>query len=210
MKIESGDQLGLILKNLLDKHSLSMRKLSERTDIDTATISRIISGKRRPTLEHLHLFSKHLDIPMNELLEAAGYPLEQEANDQSELNQYVNEIQNSLDSSVASGFSIENIDRKLKEYANYAQTEDGKEAISSGFDEKIKKVDSVGPFINFLKDFFKKFQLQNGSSKELILIGSALLYFIIPVDVIPDYIFPIGFIDDAIAVQVISKKIAER
>jgi uncharacterized membrane protein YkvA (DUF1232 family) len=34
-------------------------------------------------------------------------------------------------------------------------------------------------------------------------MGSALLYFILPVDVIPDYIFPIGYLDDAIAVQLV-------
>ena len=51
-KLENG-KLGLLLKELLKKQSLSMRKLSEFTTIDTATISRIINGKRKAKPEHL-------------------------------------------------------------------------------------------------------------------------------------------------------------
>ena len=39
--------------------------------------------------------------------------------------------------------------------------------------------------------------------RELAVIGSALIYFIISVDIIPDYIFPIGYLDDAIAVKLV-------
>jgi uncharacterized membrane protein YkvA (DUF1232 family) len=33
------------------------------------------------------------------------------------------------------------------------------------------------------------------------VIGSTLLYLILTPDVIPDYVFPIGYLDDAIAVS---------
>ncbi|WP_343770096.1 YkvA family protein [Oceanobacillus oncorhynchi] len=39
-------------------------------------------------------------------------------------------------------------------------------------------------------------------------MGGVLLYFITPVDVVPDYIFPIGYMDDAIAVQIALKKLS--
>lgn len=201
------DQLGVLLKRLLEKESLSMRKLSERTAIDTATISRIINGKRNATLEHLHQFSLHLNISMNKLLEAAGYPISEEKVE-SELSEHIENIQHSLEPSIAD-LSKENIERKLKEYATFVQTSDGEEEILSGFEQKIKKVDSVGPFIKNLKGFFEKFRLKRASSAELILMGSVLLYFIVPVDVIPDYIFPIGYIDDALAVQMIAKRLGE-
>ncbi len=64
--------LGPLLKSLLDKHSLSMRKLGALTNIDTATISRIINGKQKANLKHLQEFSKHLRTPLEELLEASG------------------------------------------------------------------------------------------------------------------------------------------
>ena len=46
------EKLGLYLKKMLQEHSLSMRKFSELTDIDTATISRIINGKRKANPAH--------------------------------------------------------------------------------------------------------------------------------------------------------------
>jgi len=69
------------------------------------------------------------------------------------------------------------------------------------------KVGSVGPFINKLKELYEKFTTDKGTLFELTIIGSTLLYFIIPVDVIPDYVFPIGYLDDAIAVQLTGKSL---
>ncbi|MEH7609111.1 DUF1232 domain-containing protein [Priestia megaterium] len=35
------------------------------------------------------------------------------------------------------------------------------------------------------------------------------MYFILPTDIIPDYVFPIGYLDDAIAVQLVMNQLAE-
>ena len=48
---------------------------------------------------------------------------------------------------------------------------------------------------------FERFRSKNGTSAELVVMGSVLIYFIISVDVIPDYTFPLGYLDDAIAVK---------
>lgn len=39
-------------------------------------------------------------------------------------------------------------------------------------------------------------------AEDRAILGSALLYYILATDVIPDYMFPIGYLDDAIAVQI--------
>lgn len=208
MMVEKNNQLGVILKDLLKKRSLSMRKLSEQTNIDTATISRIVNGKRKATLEHLEKFSEHLNISLHELLEAAGYPLEQ-GERRSETNEYVGNIQSLLETAELSELPIKKIDQKLADFTDFAQTEEGKETIDDNFEEKIKKVDSVGPFITHLKDFYERFRSREGTPRELILIGGALLYFIAPVDVIPDYIFPVGYLDDAIAIQIVMRSLSK-
>ncbi len=33
--------------------------------------------------------------------------------------------------------------------------------------------------------------------EERCILGSVLLYFVLATDVIPDYVFPIGYLDDA-------------
>ncbi|MGE7688475.1 helix-turn-helix domain-containing protein [Lysinibacillus sp. NPDC097214] len=209
--------LGLLLRELLKERSLSMRKFSELTGVDTATISRIINGKRKATPQHLENFADCLGVPLINLFEAAGYPIEQrqeepEAEPDSDIHTSVDSIQAFLKSSNVydDDFSVANVEQKLESYGLYAQTEEGKNSILKDFDEKIKSVGSIGPFISKLKELYEKFTLGRGTIFELTIIGSTLLYFIIPVDVIPDYLFPIGYLDDAIAVQLTTKALLKK
>ncbi|MFZ7945886.1 helix-turn-helix domain-containing protein [Neobacillus sp. 19] len=200
------NKLGLFLKRLIEERSLSMRKLSVLTEIDTATISRIINGKRKATPEHLQKFADCLDVPIVELFEVAGYSVKQEQiRNSSDIQMSIDRIQHVLTSSNVydNQFSIESVKQQLAHYELYVQTEEGKDIILKSFTDKLKKIGSIGPFINQLKEMFERFQLQKGTTRDLVIIGSAILYFIVPVDVIPDYIFPVGYIDDAIAVQMI-------
>ena len=204
---EGMNNLGSTLKELLKERSLSMRKLSALTDIDTATISRIINGKQKANLQHLQKFSECLEVPLAELFESSGLPIEQNKQEkqQSDIHTSFEIIQGFLNSSnlYDSQFSIERVEQKLVNYGQFSQTEEGKDTIHKRFEEKLQKVEGIGPFINQLKELYDTFRHGKGNSHELILIGSVLLYFIIPVDVIPDYIFPIGYLDDAIAVKLI-------
>ncbi|MFF2177801.1 helix-turn-helix domain-containing protein [Lysinibacillus sp. NPDC058147] len=209
----NSNSLGLLLRELLKERSLSMRKFSELTGIDTATISRIINGKRNATPQHLEIFADFLEVPLINLFEAAGYPIEQRQEDSdSDIHTSVDAIQALLKSSNVydDEFSVLNVEQKLESYGLYAQTEEGKNSILKDFDEKIKSVGSVGPFISKLKELYEKFASGKGTLFELTLIGSTLLYFIIPVDVIPDYLFPIGYLDDAIAVQLTTKALLKK
>lgn len=213
MAEQKNSTLGLMLRDLLKERSLSMRKFSELTGIDTATISRIINGKRNATPQHLEKFADCLDVPLINLFEAAGYPIEQRQEESdSDIHTSVDAIQSLLKSSNVydDEFSVSHVEQKLESYGLYAQTEEGKNSILKDFDEKIKSVGSIGPFISKLKELYEKFTLGKGTIFELTLIGSTLLYFIIPVDVIPDYLFPIGYLDDAIAVQLTTNALLKK
>lgn len=213
MAEQKNSTLGLMLRELLKERSLSMRKFSELTGIDTATISRIINGKRNATPQHLEKFAVCLDVPLINLFEAAGYPIEQRQEESdSDIHTSVDAIQSLLKSSNVydDEFSVSHVEQKLESYGLYAQTEEGKNSILKDFDEKIKSVGSIGPFISKLKELYEKFTLGKGTIFELTLIGSTLLYFIIPVDVIPDYLFPIGYLDDAIAVQLTTNALLKK
>ena len=207
------NSLGLLLKDLLHERSLSMRKLSELTEIDTATISRISNGKRKATLHHLQKFADSLDVPMKELVEAAGYPIGQgQEKLQSDIHTSVDIIQGFLASSTLfdQKFSIDRVEQELVSYGKWTETIEGKDAIFSNFEKKLLKVDSIGPFISKLKELFERFCSGKGAPRELVSIGSALLYFIVTLDVIPDYIFPIGYLDDAIGVKLVVKSLSNK
>lgn len=205
-EMRNSSKLGLLLKELLKEQSLSMRKLSELTEIDTATISRIINNKRKANPEHLQKFADCLNVPVADLFVAAGYSIDQRPeNRHSDIHSSIDSIQNILESSdlYNNKFTIESVEQQLTNYQQYSQTEEGKDTILKSFGDKLMKVGSIGPFINHLKDLFERFRLKRGTPVELVIIGSALIYFITSVDVIPDYIFPIGYLDDAIAVNLV-------
>ncbi len=197
--------IGSLLRKLLKERSISMRKLSKLTDIDTATISRIISGKRKANLQHLEKIAEHLHVPLGVLVEAAGYSINTEKKLPSDVETSIDFIQTFLQSSDMNDhtFSLDCVDKKLNDYHQYAATKEGEATILGEFEEKIQKIDSIGPVINRLKELYERFRSRKGTSHELALIGGALLYFIIPVDVIPDYLFPVGYLDDAVAVQMV-------
>jgi uncharacterized membrane protein YkvA (DUF1232 family)/DNA-binding Xre family transcriptional regulator len=206
--------IGLLLTRLLKQQSLSMKKLSELTDIDPATISRIIHGKRKATPNHLQKFADVLEVPISELFAAAGYPINENIGKQysDDFHSSINSILEILKCSKAYNktFTMDSVKQQLDDYTQYAQTKEGRESILKNFEKKLQKVGSIGPFIDHLKDMFLKFSRKQGTPFELALMGGALLYFISPVDVIPDYIFPIGYLDDALVVSIVLNILAKR
>ncbi len=64
-------------------------------------------------------------------------------------------------------------------------------------------------FIEQLTDMYQQFCNETISKEERAVLGSALLYFILSTDIIPDYLFPIGYLDDAIAVELAKEKLLE-
>ncbi|MCY7472149.1 DUF1232 domain-containing protein [Bacillus safensis] len=205
-------ELGQILKEKLQQRSLSLRELSTYTGIDKATLSRIMNVKRKPTLNHLQRLSESLNISLDQLLTASGYPIKNEKAHGDTFIQAVEEIEKTLkDQEVYDGtFSQTKLEQKLNEYEAYSQTAEGKETITAKFEKKMKTLSGVGPFLEQLKNMYSLFINGRGTPRELMLMGGALLYFIMPVDLIPDYIFPIGYIDDAAAVQVILNQLTNR
>ncbi|PIC57836.1 DNA-binding protein [Sporosarcina sp. P12(2017)] len=198
-----GLSIGQLLRNVLEERSLSMRKLSELTDIDTSTISRIINDKRKATLDHLEKFAIILEIPLAKLLQAAGYPVDHKHTIRSGYDETIQHLVNTSEL-LSADISIEKVKLQLTSYEAYVQTTEGRKRILYDFDKKLKLAGGVGPFVDQIKELFTRFTMQDVAKRDLTVIGSALLYFIVPVDVIPDYIFAVGYLDDAIAVQIAS------
>ena len=211
MDEQKKNQLGVLLKEQLRKRSLSLRELSERTQIDKATISRIINGKRKANLNHLQRFSESLGVSFDEMMTAAGYAIEKtRESERQDIHSSVAEIEDVLQTSNVydRSFTTEELKNKLNEYEQYSQTEEGKRTILAEFESKVEKVAGIGPFLTRLHDMYSRFTSGRGTPRELLLMGGALLYFIVSVDVIPDYIFPIGYIDDAAAVHFVFNQLS--
>src|SRR6478752_2836188 len=184
--------LGLLLRSLLKENALSMRKLSSLTGIDTATVSRIINGKQQANLHHLKQFAHYLNTPLEALIDPAG----------AASNNTENEVETGIHYSIDKN-------QELTKYKQYAQTDEGHSMILDNFQSKIEQVCSVGTFIDQLKQMYLEYCSEETSAAKRSILGSALLYFILPTDIIPDYVFPIGYLDDAIAVQLVMNQLTE-
>lgn len=205
-------KLGIMLKELLKEHSISMHRLSKLTGIDTATISRIINGKQPANIKHLQKFAQCLDVPIYKLLIASGY-ITDNWKQQNILDTHiiVDLIQKMLNSSnlLSQQYDLGKIEQELDKYEQYAQTEEGKEIIHTNFKEKINNVNGNGLFIEQLKQMYEQFYDGNISTKKRIILGSGLLYFILSTDIIPDYVFPIGYLDDVLAIKLVLDRLSK-
>ena len=205
MSIEkTNQQLGVFLKELLEQRSWSMGTLSRLSGIDKATISRIISGKRRANLQHLQKFSQAFGVSVETFMKSDGYDIQTADNQREmELHAALANVQSFLEISEMSHLkiSMKRIEEELRKYSLVAETEEGQAVILDGFEKKLQNTGSGGPYIGQLKELYLKYRTKKASPAELALIGSALIYFIMPMDLIPDYLFPVGYLDDALAIQ---------
>lgn len=199
-------ELGQTLKSAMFEQSLSIRKLSKLTGICTASISRIINNKQPASIHHLQKFSKHLGIPIEQLLLAINIGSGEKIKDDSYF--ILNMIQDILKSYDMDLYSvIADIKKELNKYEQYANTEEGKNVILNEYMPKIKAVNGSSIITEQLNLLYKLFCSKDTEISEKAIIGSALLYFILSIDIIPDYVFPIGYLDDAIAVNLTVKRL---
>lgn len=198
-------ELGTLLKTYMAQNSMSIRQLSKLSGISAATISRIISEKQTASIQHLQAFSKCLNIPMDKLLLSIGVELI--PCDYMFLFDTLQDVFKDFDINLYT-IAME-INEELDKYEQYARTDEGKKVIYGNFTSKISSTNGVGTLIDNLNGLYKQFCSEGIDSDKQAIIGSGLLYFLLATDVIPDYLFPIGYLDDAIAVNMVIKRLAK-
>lgn len=200
-------ELGAVLKVSMAQQSISIRQLSKSTGISAATISRIITGKQPASIHHLQGFAENLDLSIEKLLQAVGVAnVEQRPRGNHFLLEIIQDVVNDLNIDLDSVTA--DIQRQLNKLEQYARTTEGKKIILDGFLPKMNAIDGAGTIINKLSHFYTLFCSDDIDGDQRAIIGSALLYFSLTVGVIPDYCFPVGYLDDAIAVKMVEKKLS--
>lgn len=204
---DNESELGQIIKTSIAKQSLSVRKLSKLTGISSATLSRIINNKQAANIGHIKKISTQLGIPIDQLLLAVGIGDKKQVSDDSYMIL-------TMISDILSAFEINidtitrDIQKELFKFEKYARTEEGAKLIHNSFESKLEASKGTGLVIDQLNLFYKRYCKADINKEEQAIIGSALLYFILSADVIPDYVFPIGYLDDAIAVNLVTRRLA--
>ncbi|MCM3742310.1 helix-turn-helix domain-containing protein [Oceanobacillus luteolus] len=207
--MENHANFNRLLRQLMEEKSLSVRKLGQISGIDHATISKIMNGKRKANLTHLEKLSKSLDVGMTTLLEAAGYETDSKKEDAKENQDILKTIQQLIKTTgVYDGeFTLDQVNREIDKYKQISQTDEGKKMIRQEFQAKLNRLDGKGPYVEKLQWMNSRITKQNGTTRQLVFMGAALLYFIVTTDLLPDYLLPIGLLDDAFIVQIISQQL---
>ncbi|PWI58741.1 helix-turn-helix domain-containing protein [Sulfoacidibacillus thermotolerans] len=201
---QKDNAFGLFLRSELAKRGLSMRRLADLCGVDPATVSRLASGKQRPRPEHLLMLARALKISLRELWAVSGYTFNDEQNEQEQ----------TLDRCEASSaphyqlpelesLDVDRIISELRKCKEYAGTQEGRELILRDFHQKVNQIQGIGPVLEELKTMYMLFQNEELAEEQRRTVGSALLYFILATDIIPDYSFPLGYLDDAVAIDLV-------
>ncbi|BCJ85634.1 hypothetical protein skT53_06190 [Effusibacillus dendaii] len=80
--------------------------------------------------------------------------------------------------------------------------------IKEGFQGKVAEVSGFSSMLRRLRTMYKCFLYEKQLSiKERAWLATTLLYFISPIDLVPDYSIPYGYIDDSIVVGFVFYKL---
>ncbi|CAM4314369.1 helix-turn-helix domain-containing protein [Lacicoccus alkaliphilus] len=193
------------LKTELSERGLSLRELGKLSGINHATLSRIMNGKRKANLDHLHRLSAGLDVKVTDLLSSA----DESHNETDDFNKSLEAVQTLVKTTYPEMHSItlEQINAEIEKYEEQGATPRGRSEIEEKLKEKIQHAPLTGTFFNNIDQMYNDFMMRRGRPENIALMGAALLYFIVTVDLIPDYLAPVGLLDDALIVQLISRKL---
>lgn len=193
--------------NALSNEHISMRKLAKLIGVDAATISRIINGKLKPRKEILYEIADVLNLNPGALFLAAGY-------ESKEMNDFYLAVEGVLQLLLITvGIDWEGVTKQIEDrllyYHKEALTEEGERKIKTELKVKLHIINGQGPFIEKIKHYHSMYLEGNLTPKGKEIVGSGLLYLISDSDIIPDNLFPVGFIDDAMVIQMIDKQLAQ-
>lgn len=177
-----------------------------------AALSRIMTGKRIPSDEEAQIMANVLDAP---LLFEIYESLKKYVNTHDGIHalSYYEKTSFLLDPCDDSNKDLPHLDynllfQMLKGMYRYCLKYDLSKQIDKGFREKLHQVKGCGKIIERLQRLCQCLNHPEITKTARAWIEVALLYFMNPFDLIPDFLLPYGYVDDAIVIGFIFHKIS--
>lgn len=187
------DRLVHRLRTRLSAEGISLRALAQRAGISHSAASRLLSGRSRPTARVLRALAIALDIPPEDLMGGG-------ADGQPEVGSVWGLLREmGLDPAPAA--LLAQVRADLVRLREYAATAEGQALVRQGLEGKVLALGARGPVIERLRALAHLYLDGSPIPEEARrAAGSAALYFLHAVDAIDDFMWPIGYLDDALAV----------
>lgn len=194
------DRLARLMQERMAAEGLSLRALARQAGIDHSTLSRLLRGKSRPSMTLLAAVAPHLHLETTELLQAAGVLPEEPARIPWEaLHEF------GLDPTIDTTLVTD----QLLQLRLYAESAEARAIVRERLEPKIKELGARGPTIEHLRQLAHTYLNEQEPSEVRMLAGSGVLYFLLAMDYIDDHLFPIGYLDDAVAIALVEQELTK-
>ncbi|MDD2422493.1 MAG: DUF1232 domain-containing protein [Heliobacteriaceae bacterium] len=187
--------IGPFLDAKINECGYTLRETARLAGVSPSTLSRVIRGKRRPSARLLRTLAPVLGCPLPTLLAKAGINSpepESEPIDQ------------------ATGLLLDRLLLELPKYRAFGDTKEGQRLIKQELDAYITKSRQVLPDLGRIEELKCLWHDYQWATPYLSWISGALLYFISPCDLIPDFLGAIGYIDDVLIINWVWEKVHNR
>jgi len=177
----------------LAERGLSLRAAARRCGVHHSSLSRLLRGRARPTVALLRALAPVLGLEPEALLRPAGFgsaspgPEPWEALRGLGLDPHPPEL-------------VTAVRDRLARLRGYAGTAEARALARDGLERKVAALGAGGPGIERLLALGRLYLEGDAPPAARLAAGSAVLYFLLPVDAIDDFVWPIGYLDDALAV----------
>lgn len=190
--VRADERLVCLITARMAERRLSLRALARRAGVSHSSVSRLLHGRVRATVGLLSALAPVLGLPAEDLLAAAGLTGGQGDDLLKALRSAGLEPAPELVGRVRAALD------RLREYA---AGDEARESVRESFERKLATLGARGPLVERLRALGRLYLEEDTARPEARLTaGAAVLYFLQAVDAIDDFIWPIGYLDDALAV----------
>ncbi|GIM46519.1 transcriptional regulator [Collibacillus ludicampi] len=215
-------RFGDCIRYLLQKKGMTAEELveemnaSECVKTNKAALSRIMTGKRIPSEEEVQGIAKILETPI--LFEVYD-SLKQFISSQDGIHalQFYEKMSHLLHADDCSNENHHSpkvdyhlLFQILRGLYQYCLNHDLNKLIEKEFRTKLTQIKAHGRFIEQLQTMYQWLQSTKLTKQAHAWIMATLLYFVTPIDLIPDFFIPYGYVDDAIVAGFVFYKILSK
>ena len=185
------DPVARLIEERRRELGFTLRRLARLAGVSHSSLSRLLAGRTTPGPGLLRALAEPLGLPPDVLLAAAGLASETQDAWRSLRDMGMEPAPPRLVAQIAA---------RLEELRAEAAGATARQSVREGLNSKLELLGAAGPVIERLRRLAALY-LDEGAPPDLRWIaGGAVLYFLAARDAIDDTMFPIGYLDDAVAV----------